>query len=78
MGALVDIVPVYENRTPEYTAEYIDSVFDKYPDLVTFTSSSTVRNLIEILEKNNRGKYISQINGASIGSVTSETVKRQV
>lgn len=75
MGALVDTVPVYENKTPEYTTEYIDSIFDNNLYLCTFTSSSTVTNLIKILKNNNRSKYISRINGASIGPVTSETAK---
>jgi uroporphyrinogen III methyltransferase/synthase len=75
MGALVEAVPVYENKTPEYTAEYIDSIFDKNLYLCTFTSSSTVTNFIDILKVNNRNKYISKINGASIGPVTSKTAK---
>ena len=75
MGVLVDTVPVYANKTPEYTAEYIDSIFDNNLYLCTFTSSSTVANLIKILKNNNRSKYISKINGASIGPITSETAK---
>ena len=73
MGAVVDAVPIYNNLLPEYTAEYIDSIFKENPDFCTFTSSSTVKNLVDILRKNNRSKYISRINGASIGPVTSET-----
>lgn len=75
MGAIVDAVPVYENKMPEYTSEYIDSIFDNNLYLCTFTSSSTVTNLIKILEENNRSKYISKISGASIGPITSETAK---
>ncbi len=73
MGALVDVLPVYENKMPEYSPEYIDSIFDKNLFLCTFTSSSTVSNLINILKKNNRKKYISKIKGASIGPVTTKT-----
>lgn len=76
MGAFVDVVPIYENKTPEYTAEYIDNIFDNNLHLCTFTSSSTVTNLVDILNKNNRSKYISTINGASIGPITSETAKK--
>lgn len=73
MGAKVDAVPIYENRLPEYDSRIIDSVFGENPDLVTFTSSSTVNNLADILESCGKGHYLKSIKGASIGPITSET-----
>ena len=73
LGADVKTVAIYENNLPDYTVEKIDEIFMDSPDLVTFTSSSTVNNLVDILERANRKEYIEKIKGASIGPITSET-----
>lgn len=73
MGANVKTVAIYENRLPDYTVEKIDRIFGSMPDLVTFTSSSTVKNMVDILESADRKEYIKQIKGASIGPITSQT-----
>jgi uroporphyrinogen III methyltransferase/synthase len=73
MGAEVTTVPVYRNETPEYSEQAVDAVFGGNPDLVTFTSSSTVSNLVNILKKSKKECYLNSIKGASIGPVTSET-----
>jgi uroporphyrinogen III methyltransferase/synthase len=73
LGAQVTEIAVYENRLPDYTGERLDEIFGDSPDLVTFTSSSTVSNLVKILKGHNRAEYINTIRGASIGPVTSET-----
>ncbi|MBN2736632.1 MAG: uroporphyrinogen-III C-methyltransferase [Spirochaetales bacterium] len=77
LGAHVTTVVIYENRTPEYSADTIDEIFRKNPDLVTFTSSSTVNNLAAILKNTGQEKYIKTIKGASIGPITSETAAEQ-
>ncbi len=51
LGALVETVPIYETKIPDYSPDYIDKIFSKNPDICTFTSSSTVTNLIDILKK---------------------------
>ncbi|MEW5813996.1 MAG: uroporphyrinogen-III C-methyltransferase [Spirochaetota bacterium] len=76
MGADVKVVSVYENRVPEYSREEIDAVFKKPPDLVTFTSASTVSNLAALLKKSGKDKYISRLRGASIGPATSQSARR--
>lgn len=73
MGAEVNTVAIYENRLPDYRVEKIDEIFHSMPDLFTFTSSSTVNNLVEILESAGRREYVKQIKGASIGPITTET-----
>jgi len=73
LGADVKIVAIYENKLPGYTVEKIDEIFRSMPDLVTFTSSSTVNNLVDILIGADRKEYVKQIKGASIGPITSET-----
>ena len=73
MGADVTTVPVYRNEILKYSAQAVDAVFGVNPDLVTFTSSSTVSNLVNILRKSKKECYLNSIKGASIGPVTSET-----
>lgn len=41
-------------------------------DLIAFTSSSTVINMLKILDKNS--KYLHNTNCASIGPITSDTL----
>jgi len=76
MGAKIEKLAIYRNVTPEYQVEYLDEIFSTGHDLVTFTSSSTVSNLVGILERHQKTKYISKIRGASIGPVTSAEAER--
>ncbi len=76
MGAEVEKIVIYRNVTPEYQVEYLDEIFGAAHDLVTFTSSSTVSNLVDILENHQRTRYIAMIRGASIGPVTSAEAGR--
>ncbi len=76
MGAEVITVPVYRNLVPGYSEETIDAAFKDEPDLVTFTSSSTVSNLAGILRKHNKDHFLARIKGASIGPVTTKTAKK--
>ncbi len=76
MGAEVERISIYTNTTPEYEASHIDEVFSTPPDLVTFTSSSTVSNLVGLLEGKQRSMYLDTIRGASIGPVTSSEAAR--
>ena len=73
MGAEVLCIPIYTNSRPDYSGDYLDEVFGETHDLVTFTSSSTVSNLVDILIHGGREKYIKKLRGASIGPVTSGT-----
>lgn len=75
MGARVLQIPIYQNLVPEYKGEDIDAIFEKNPDLFTFTSSSTVSHLVEILKKKEREYFLYRIRGASIGPVTSEKAR---
>lgn len=76
MGAEVVRLPVYRNLTPEYSVEEVDAVFGEVPDLVTFTSSSTVSHLVQILRSCGRERNLKRIRGACIGPVTAETARK--
>ena len=73
LGAQVDVVEAYRNVIPDGAAERAREIFsgEKRPDWITFTSSSTVKNLIAAVGKESlQGTKI-----ASIGPVTSETAR---
>lgn len=76
MGADVSCFQVYNNIIPAYTKDQIESIFTEDIDLVTFTSSSTVTNLVEILKNVGLDNYIQDIKGASIGPITSGTAAK--
>jgi uroporphyrinogen III methyltransferase / synthase len=64
---ICDVIPIYKTTIPKKKALDIEK-----PDVITFTSSSTVNNFITLYgEKMLRGRLI-----ASIGPVTSETLRR--
>ena len=67
-GAEVDVVPLYETVREEPSAETIEAA--QAADYITFTSSSTVRNLTEALGE----RFPSEARIVSIGPVTSEAV----
>lgn len=75
MGAEVTALPVYRTLAPAYRPEEADEVFGRAPDLVTFTASSTARNLAAILRSCGRERYAKRIRGACIGPVTAETAR---
>ena len=73
MGAQVDVVDAYRNVIPEDAAKRASEVFGKTrkPDWVTFTSSSTVKNLLAAAG----AAALGGIRVASIGRVTSKTAE---
>ncbi len=73
-GARVDVVPAYRSVRPgpEESAR-IGALFDEDAvDVVTFTSSSTVKNLVEVLGDEAPARLAART-VASIGPITSET-----
>jgi uroporphyrinogen III methyltransferase/synthase len=71
-GAEVDVVEAYRTEMPEYASVAAREVFAIPPDWITFTSSSTVKNLIAAAGR----EALEGLKTASIGPVTSETVRR--
>ncbi len=76
-GAEVDVVPVYQTvmaeAAPEEIAELIKELEDGSIDYVTFTSSSTVHNLIKLLGST---ESLAKVKKACIGPVTAETARK--
>jgi uroporphyrinogen-III synthase len=79
-GAHVDVVEAYETVVPKSSRTRLRAALknpQKRPHVVTFTSSSTVRNFVELLgaKSEARRKQLAGIRMASIGPVTSATLR---
>ena len=74
MGAEVEVVPVYRTVLPEESKIQLREVLKEGVDLITFTSSSTAKNLFRLLEGNT--DLLKGVLLASIGPITSETLKK--
>jgi len=69
LGALVDEIPVYRTVQPQETlSRGKQMLMDGEIDVTTFTSSSTVRNLISLLDRD--WQSVNNTTVACIGPVT--------
>jgi uroporphyrinogen-III synthase len=86
LGAKVDVVEAYETVVPQSSRTRLRAILKspkRRPDMITFTSSSTVRNFVVLLGKNmwrgrRRPRKAGLLDGvrlASIGPVTSSTLR---
>ena len=80
-GAHVDVIEAYETVVPQNSRRRLQSALKnpkKRPHVVTFTSSSTVKNFVELLDVREKRKLQSLLEGvrmSSIGPVTSATLR---
>src|SRR5215467_13397867 len=77
-GATVEVIEAYETKVPEKAKEKLESVFcdpASRPHLITFTSSSTAANFLTLLGENAQ-PFLQGVQLASIGPVTSETLRK--
>jgi uroporphyrinogen-III synthase len=82
-GAVVDVIEAYETVAPEASRARLQAALRdgaRKPDVITFTSSSTVRNFVSLAELSvvrgdPRPALLEGIKLASIGSVTSHTLR---
>jgi len=75
-GAQVDVVEAYETVVPESSRVRLKAALGnpkRRPQVVTFTSSSTVKNFVELLDR--KDARLDGILMSSIGPVTSATLK---
>src|SRR5580658_2884537 len=80
-GAEVDVVEAYETVVPERSRLRLRALMknsERRPHIITFTSSSTAKNFVELLGNSNVGRqrWLKQIQLASIGPVTSATLRK--
>jgi len=86
LGAKVDVVEAYETAVPQSSRTQVQTILrspKRSPHVITFTSSSTVRNFVALLEKNvwrgrprpRKASAPDVVRFASIGPVTSSTLR---
>lgn len=78
LGATVDVVEAYETVIPKASRRRLHSVLKdprQRPSVITFTSSSTVRNFCALLGSRTGRQELADIRLASIGPVTSTTLR---
>jgi uroporphyrinogen-III synthase len=89
LGARVDVVEAYETVVPRSSRKRLHSALSskkKHLDVITFTSSSTVKNFVALLERGggrvrpgrpgtSHLKQLDDVLFASIGPVTSSTLR---
>ncbi|NPA40163.1 MAG: uroporphyrinogen-III C-methyltransferase [Thermodesulfobacteria bacterium] len=74
LGARVQVLPVYETLICEESAPLLKSAIDDGAEVVTFTSSSTVKNFFS-LAKDIPSERLKSLIFASIGPITSATLR---
>ena len=75
-GAQVDVADAYQTVIPEGAKERLLEVFAHgAPDAITFTSSSTVKNFLSVVLGTEIPAKLAKTKFASIGPVTSETLR---
>jgi uroporphyrinogen III methyltransferase/synthase len=76
-GATVDVVPVYRTVQSSTAGDILKPLLrDRKIDLVTFTSSSTVTNFVEVLAQEDLKVICDGVRVACIGPITQETAER--
>jgi uroporphyrinogen III methyltransferase / synthase len=78
MGAVVDVVEAYRTVKPDREKDGLVEMFEKGEiDMVTFTSSSTVKNFVEMFEEHGElfKKWMNGVAVACIGPITARTAE---
>ena len=74
-GARVDVVPVYQTVLPERKKEEFKEILAEGVDVITFTSSSTVKHLAALVKPENLSDLLKNIHIACIGPITAKTAE---
>ena len=79
LGARVDVVEVYQTKAPNISRQEIERVFQENKiDVITFTSSSTVENFLQLYEENVGLKPpFAGVAIAAIGPITANTLQKR-
>ncbi|MBI4853931.1 MAG: uroporphyrinogen-III synthase [Acidobacteria bacterium] len=76
LGAKVDLVVAYQSRIPQGAKEEISNIFaNQKIDLITFTSPSTINNLVELVSPQPIIELLKNTIIACIGPVTAIAVQ---
>ncbi len=76
MGAEIDVVPAYQTIKPDHDTGSVKEMLEQGSiDMVTFTSSSTVENFVEMFgaDKASLNQWMKNVTVACIGPITTKT-----
>jgi uroporphyrinogen III methyltransferase/synthase len=73
-GAVVDVVPCYENILPSLPPGRAEDLGNHPADLVVFTSSSTVNNFVRLLGNAAASRILQYATVAALGPITARTL----
>jgi uroporphyrinogen III methyltransferase / synthase len=73
-GIQVDVVPCYQTVRTELQETTVRQLRKKAPDLIVFTSSSTVRSFVENFEPADRETMLQKAIVAALGPITAGTI----
>jgi uroporphyrinogen III methyltransferase/synthase len=79
LGARVDVIPIYRTVKPAHRVAGVKRLLEQgLLDMVTFTSSSTVKNFVEMFDVDMTllKQWMQRVSVACIGPVTAETVEK--
>lgn len=74
-GVNVDTVPCYQTVRAEKDPDAMQKLQENRPDLLVFTSSSTINNLMDILGTDSGRKMLMESTVAVIGPITASTAE---
>ncbi len=74
-GAKVDVVTVYETVVPEDKKEELERIISEGIDVITFTSSSTVKHLAKLVSPKDLVDLLDKVKVACIGPITADTAR---
>jgi uroporphyrinogen III methyltransferase/synthase len=80
MGARVDVVTAYQTLRPDHAKGQVREMLERGEiDMVTFTSSSTVHNFVDMFGAENQqlGKWMGHLAVACIGPITANTARQK-
>ncbi|MBW1863808.1 MAG: uroporphyrinogen-III C-methyltransferase [Deltaproteobacteria bacterium] len=80
MGARVDVVEAYRTVTPDGDRDRIKEMLERGEiNMITFTSSSTVKNLVEMFEPGDDQfqRWMKNVAVACIGPITAQTAEEK-
>jgi len=75
-GARVEVVEAYDTVAAEFPAGQLERLLTPPPDMITFTSSSTVSNFAKMLGSRKISEALAGVGVASIGPITSGTARK--
>ena len=75
LGADVTLVPTYVTLAPDLKPEVLEILEQETIDVLTFTSSSTVKNFFQLLPDDLRNRILEQAKVACIGPITARTAE---